>query len=113
MKEIGLYIHIPFCKQKCLYCDFNSYVCNDTQIDNYIEALLSEIRRYNRDHCFKYKTVYFGGGTPTFIHYKHIGAIMQELEPFIERDAEISMECNPGTVNGESLKQYKHMGITD
>jgi len=111
MKEIGLYIHIPFCKQKCLYCDFNSYVCNDTQIDNYIEALLSEIRRYNKEHCFKYKTVYFGGGTPTFIHYKHIGAIMQELEPFIETDAEISMECNPGTVNGESLKQYKHMGI--
>ncbi len=111
MKEIGLYIHIPFCKQKCLYCDFNSYVCNDTQIDNYIEALLSEIRRYNKEHCYRYKTVYFGGGTPTFIHYKHIGAIMQELEPFIKRDAEISMECNPGTVNGESLKQYKHMGI--
>lgn len=111
MKEIGLYIHIPFCKQKCLYCDFNSYVCSDAQIDNYISALLDEIRRYNKEHHFRYKTIYFGGGTPTFIHYKHIRAIMQELEPFIKRDAEISMECNPGTVNGESLKQYKHMGI--
>ncbi|MGB7604349.1 MAG: radical SAM family heme chaperone HemW [Lutisporaceae bacterium] len=111
MKEIGLYIHIPFCKQKCLYCDFNSYVCSDAQVDNYIEALLIEIRRYNKEHHFKYKTIYFGGGTPTFINYKYIGAIMQELQPFIERDSEISMECNPGTVNGESLKQYKHMGI--
>lgn len=111
MREIGLYIHIPFCKQKCLYCDFNSYVCSDAQVEDYIKALLKEIRMYGSEHHFKYKTVYFGGGTPTFIHYKHIEAIMKELKPHILKDAEISMECNPGTVNGESLKAYRNMGI--
>lgn len=111
MKEIGLYIHIPFCKQKCLYCDFNSYVCNDAQVDSYIDALLKEIKMYNSEHQLKYKTVYIGGGTPTFINYRHIGAIMKELEPRIMNGAEISMECNPGTVNGESLKAYRGMGI--
>ncbi|MDF2521500.1 MAG: oxygen-independent coproporphyrinogen oxidase [Clostridia bacterium] len=111
MKEIGLYIHIPFCKQKCLYCDFNSYVCSDAQVDSYIEALIKEIRMYNNEHQFKYKTIYIGGGTPTFIHYRHIEAIMQELRPYIAENAEISMECNPGTVNSESLRAYRAMGI--
>lgn len=111
MKEIGLYIHIPFCKQKCNYCDFNSYVCNEDKVQSYIDALITEIKMYNIQHQFKFKTVFFGGGTPTFIHYKHIEALMREIEPHIAAEAEISMECNPGTVNLESLKAYKEMGI--
>ena len=111
MKEVGLYIHIPFCKQKCNYCDFNSYVCNEDKVQNYIDALIKEIKMYNKQVQFKFKTVFFGGGTPTFIHYKHIEAIMGEIKPRIAEDAEISMECNPGTVNHESLKAYKKMGI--
>ena len=111
MKEIGLYMHIPFCKQKCLYCDFNSYVCNNDKVQSYIDALIKEIKMYNKLYQFKFKTVFFGGGTPTFIHYKHIEAIMREIEPCIAEEAEISMECNPGTVNSESLKAYRKMGI--
>jgi oxygen-independent coproporphyrinogen-3 oxidase len=111
MKEVGLYIHIPFCKQKCSYCDFNSYVCNEDKVHNYIDALIKEIKMYNKQAQFKFNTVFFGGGTPTFIHYKHIEAIMHEIEPYIIEGAEISMECNPGTVNLESLKAYKSMGI--
>lgn len=111
MKEIGLYIHIPFCKQKCNYCDFNSYVCNEDKVQSYIDALITEIKMYNIKHQFKFKTVFFGGGTPTFIHYKHIEALMREIELYIAVEAEISMECNPGTVNLESLKAYKEMGI--
>ena len=111
MKEIGLYIHIPFCKQKCLYCDFNSYVCNEDKVHNYIDGLIKEIRMYNKQYQLKFKTVFLGGGTPTFIHYKHIEALMREIEPYIIEGAEISMECNPGTVNLESLKAYREMGI--
>lgn len=111
MKEAGLYIHIPFCKQKCLYCDFNSYVCNEDIIQKYIDALIKEIRMYNKLHQFKFNTVFFGGGTPTFIHYKHIEAIINEIKFNIAENAEISMECNPGTVDIESLKAYRAMGI--
>jgi oxygen-independent coproporphyrinogen III oxidase len=111
MKEVGLYIHIPFCKQKCLYCDFNSYVCNDEKIQSYIDALLKEIKMYIKEDSFICKTVFIGGGTPTFIHYKHIKAIMMEIKPYIAEDAEISMECNPGTVNQDSLNAYREMGI--
>lgn len=111
MKEVGLYIHIPFCKQKCNYCDFNSYVCNEERIQSYIDALIKEIKMYNKQAQYKFKTIFLGGGTPTFIHYKHIEAIMGEIKPYIAEGAEISMECNPGTVNLESLKAYKKMGI--
>lgn len=111
MKEVGLYIHIPFCKQKCNYCDFNSYVCNEDKVQSYIDALIKEIKMYNKQYQFKFKTVFFGGGTPTFIHYKHIESVMDEIKPYIVEEAEISMECNPGTVNLESLKKYKEMGI--
>lgn len=111
MKEVGLYIHIPFCKQKCLYCDFNSYVCDEAAVEDYINSLLKEIRMIQNVQSYKYKTVFIGGGTPTFIHYKHIGAILKEVQPYLAADAEISMECNPGTVNFESLKAYRDMGI--
>lgn len=111
MKELGLYIHIPFCKQKCLYCDFNSYVCSDAQIESYMEALLKELKSYQEEHAYQYKTVFFGGGTPTFIHYKYLGAVMEQLSGYLKPHAEITMECNPGTVNEESLKAYRGMGI--
>lgn len=111
MKEIGLYIHIPFCQQKCLYCDFNSYVCKDAEIDSYMDALIKEIRMYQSEHRLKYKTVFIGGGTPTFIHYKHIAAVMKEIQPMLCSGAEVSMECNPGTVNKQSLQAYFEMGI--
>lgn len=111
MREVGLYIHIPFCKQKCNYCDFNSYVCNENMIQRYMDALLKEIKMYIKEYGFIFKTVFFGGGTPTFIHYRHIEAVMKEIKPFIAEGAEISIECNPGTVNEESLKAYWEMGI--
>jgi oxygen-independent coproporphyrinogen-3 oxidase len=111
MKELGLYIHIPFCKQKCLYCDFNSYVCSDAQIESYMEALMKELESYQQEHAYQYKTVFFGGGTPTFIHYRYLGAFMERLGRHLPPDAEITMECNPGTVNEESLRAYRSMGI--
>lgn len=111
MKEIGLYIHIPFCRRKCLYCDFNSYEGKEQEASCYTEALLKELELYQRKNPFKYQTVYIGGGTPTVIHYFLIGEIMKRLGPGLVPGAEVSMECNPGTVTQESLSYYRNVGI--
>jgi oxygen-independent coproporphyrinogen-3 oxidase len=76
-----------------------------------MDALLKEIKMYIQEYGFIFKTVFIGGGTPTFIHYKHIEDIMMEIKPYIAEAAEVSMECNPGTVNEESLGAYRKMGI--
>ena len=107
MKEIGLYIHIPFCKKKCLYCDFNSYEIHDE--DKYIDALCKEIGIYMGK--YKFKTVFFGGGTPTLIKWQNIKKIMNVIKPNIKKNAEITIECNPETVNVTTMDMYRKMGI--
>ncbi|MFZ5352901.1 MAG: radical SAM family heme chaperone HemW [Bacillota bacterium] len=111
MKEIGLYIHIPFCKSKCFYCDFNSYAGKEDQTEAYMEALLAELDMYQESDSLIYKTVFFGGGTPTFIHYEHIGRVMEKLSNRLRRGCEVTIECNPGTVDEESLKYYLKAGV--
>lgn len=110
-KEISLYIHIPFCSKKCIYCDFNSYDSCQQQVEPYIDCLLKEIEMYQRERTFRYGTVFIGGGTPTVIEKKHLGRIMDRISPFIAEDAEITIECNPGTTTKESLAYYRHIGI--
>lgn len=111
MKDIGLYIHIPFCRSKCLYCDFNSYEKREGDSPEYVKALLLELSAYQEKYAFKYKTVFIGGGTPTVINCSLTGSIMESLAPNLCRNAEITMECNPGTVSGESLAYYRGLGI--
>ncbi len=111
MKEIGLYLHIPFCRHKCLYCDFNSYEGREQEAARYIAAMLKELELYRNKHNLKYRTVYIGGGTPTVIHYALIRVVMERLQPDLLPGAEVSMECNPGTVTEESLNAYRRMGI--
>lgn len=111
MREIGLYIHIPFCRSKCLYCDFNSYECREHDAAAYIEALIAELSAYRGKYNFIYKTIFIGGGTPTVINCFLIGSLMEKLAPYIEEGAEISMESNPGTVTLESLEYYRSLGI--
>ena len=98
----SLYIHIPFCKSKCYYCDFNSYSGKDDLIEKYIEALKSELKEIN---C-NFKTVYFGGGTPSNIPSKYIIDLMNE----VQCDGEITLELNPGTITKEKLQDYKEAG---
>lgn len=109
MKEIGLYVHIPFCKKKCLYCDFNSYESHDE--NNYIEALCKELNNYINEGNFIFKTVFIGGGTPTFIKWQNIKRIMELIRPHIKKDGEITIECNPESMSEESIKEYYEMGI--
>ena len=112
MKDIGIYVHIPFCKQKCNYCDFTSFCKKDNLIKDYVEAVKKEIQsRSNFDYTVK--TVYIGGGTPSYISPKYIEDILEEIEKNFNFDinSEISMELNPGTANKKNLDDYFQMGI--
>ena len=109
-KEIGIYVHIPFCKRKCDYCDFISYSNKDSKIEEYIEAVKKEIELQKIKS--EITTVYIGGGTPSYIDSKYIKEIMAELQKKnVSKDAEITIEVNPGTVTLEKLKDYKDAGI--
>ena len=114
MKELGIYVHIPFCKRKCHYCDFLSFSGQTGLIEKYIESLKQEINKtiISKDE-YIIKTIYFGGGTPSFIESKYIVDIMQLLkENFnIAKNAEITIEVNPGTVDEQKLKDYFNVGI--
>ena len=111
MKNIGLYIHIPFCKKKCLYCDFNSYDIKSLDENAYIDALIEEIDFYVNEQKYNFKTVFIGGGTPTIINPRNIVRIIHAVEKNIQTDAEITIECNPGTVDKKKIDIYKAIGI--
>jgi len=107
-KEIGLYIHIPFCAHKCDYCDFISFANNESKIEEYINKLKEEIIEENLEQ-YKITTIYIGGGTPSFIASKYITEILKLINK--EHAEEITIEVNPGTVTKEKLEAYYNAGI--
>lgn len=115
-KELGIYIHIPFCKQKCNYCDFISYTNKCEKIENYIECLEKEINNFDFKN-YNVTTIYIGGGTPSYIESKYIKQIMNyiykkiQLEKNELKDVEITIEVNPGTVTKQKILDYKKAGI--
>lgn len=112
MKEIGIYVHIPFCKSKCYYCDFASFADKDELIDRYVKAVKSEIyHRQSEEYIIK--TIYIGGGTPSYISEKYIEEILAMIENcfLVSNDAEITIEVNPGSVNKSKLSAYMNSGI--
>ena len=114
MKYMQLYVHIPFCVKKCSYCDFLSFSCDErTQIE-YADALIREIQFYG-PQCREYvvNTIYIGGGTPSWLNEDKMVEIMNTIyENFqVLEDAEISMECNPGTITASKLRKYRMAGI--
>lgn len=114
MKELGIYIHIPFCVKKCYYCDFASYANKLELVESYVEALKREIEIVGKEHNFKkVTTIYVGGGTPSFIKPTYIVEIINTLRKMydVEKNAEITIEVNPGTVTLEKLEAYKKVGI--
>ena len=109
-KEIGIYVHIPFCKRKCDYCDFISFSNKDSKIQEYIEAVKKEIELQKIKS--EITTIYVGGGTPSYIESKYIKEIIEEIKKKnVSNDAEITIEINPGTVTLEKLRDYKESGI--
>lgn len=116
MKELGIYIHIPFCKQKCYYCDFVSYANKEEKIQEYIECLQKEIEmeseKYKNEE-YEITTIYIGGGTPSFIDASYIERIINTIKQNYKlyENPEITIEVNPGTTNEEKIKKYKDIGI--
>lgn len=109
----GIYVHIPFCKQKCLYCDFASGAADAATIKRYHNALLNEIKQTQFQNINpKPDTIFFGGGTPSLYPTALLEEILLVLKNHIDKkNAEITLETNPGTLTNKNLKAYKDMGI--
>ena len=107
---LGVYIHIPFCEKKCNYCAFSSFARLGEK-QKYISSLVQEIGGYKGEN--KVDTIYIGGGTPSLLSNDELGQILNALkEKFsIEKDSEITIECNPNSLSEEKLKFYKENGV--
>jgi len=110
----GIYLHIPFCVRKCAYCDFVSFP-EASVPQSYVDALLTELELVARGGSYPaaFDSVFFGGGTPSLLSGEQMQSIMASLTAHfdIRESAEISMECNPGTVTPEKLEAYRAAGI--
>lgn len=112
--KFGIYVHIPFCKKKCDYCDFLSAPATKEQYLQYYRALLLEIESYRGQIIDRQAdSIFFGGGTPSILEAEWIEEILEKLKEIflITPDAEVTLECNPGTLNLEKLIRYKKAGI--
>ena len=107
----SLYIHIPFCEQKCYYCDFCSFVVGENDIECYIKKLCAEIVKKGTGEPLK--SVYIGGGTPSLLNNVQIVTILESTQKAftINSECEISIECNPNSLTIDKLKAYKDGGI--
>lgn len=115
-KELGIYIHVPFCKSKCYYCDFVSFPNKINAVNAYINALKKDMEQFDVSN-YNVTTIYIGGGTPSYIDEENIKQIFEILNKKLEnndtriQDMEITIEINPGTATIEKLKTYKKLGI--
>ncbi len=106
----GIYVHIPFCERKCPYCSFNSYHGQEKLIYDYVKRAILEIRSYPRERV---DTVYFGGGTPTFLPAEETEKLLFAAREhfYLENESEITIEANPGTSDTQKLVQLKNSGF--
>ena len=111
MNRFGIYIHIPFCKKKCNYCDFISFSYMEEKIEKYFECLNKEILNTNLNKIIT--TIYIGGGTPSFVDSKYIVEILNNIKKSfkVDKNAEITIEINPGTITKQKLIDYRNCGI--
>ncbi|WP_300383557.1 radical SAM family heme chaperone HemW [Clostridium sp.] len=110
LRDISLYIHIPFCKQKCFYCDFPSYASIDHLREDYVDALCKEIKERNIKNNIK--SIFIGGGTPSYLSAKEIEKLLNVIKELnLDKNIEFTMECNPGTLDEEKLIVMKNGGI--
>ena len=114
--ELGIYIHMPFCKKKCYYCDFVSYTNKESKVKEYIDCVIKEINSYELEK-YNVTTIYIGGGTPSFVDGYDIKRIVENIRNKLQNnntkweDIEITIEVNPGTTTAEKLRDYKEAGI--
>jgi oxygen-independent coproporphyrinogen-3 oxidase len=114
MIETACYIHIPFCDHKCIYCDFYSIITSDN-IQSFLNALKKEISHYAEKYSESREliSIFFGGGTPSLMEPEYLFQLIQTVKEdfFVKKDAEITMETNPGTVSFEKMKRFREIGI--
>ena len=111
---LQLYLHIPFCVRKCEYCDFLSQKADERTQEEYADALMREISYYaSHTNAYEVTTIFIGGGTPSCLNAQKLCQIMETLYRsfLICADAEITIECNPGTLTKEKLELYRKVGI--
>ncbi|MGI8668877.1 MAG: radical SAM family heme chaperone HemW [Aridibacter sp.] len=112
--KAGIYIHIPFCKSRCSYCDFATDVYrNNDAVEKYVNGLISEITNYELRITNYVETLYFGGGTPSLLSAKQLENILETIYGKFEFDenVEFTLEMNPATVSLEKLKDFKSLGV--
>ncbi len=110
--DAGVYLHIPFCKSRCSYCDFATDVYRDPgAVERYVDALVTEISLFSG--TVNADTVYFGGGTPSLLSPEQVERVLRAVRSkfTLAPDAEITMEMNPATVTPESLAAYRSLGV--
>ncbi|NQS76968.1 MAG: radical SAM family heme chaperone HemW [Peptococcaceae bacterium] len=114
--SIGLYIHVPFCIKKCLYCDFTSYLLDNEAVRNYLVFLIKEINLYGSSLADEDKiitSIFFGGGTPTTLLVPSFKMILTAVRSsfLVSPGCEITVEANPGTINGAGLTGLRELGV--
>jgi len=113
-RPLAIYVHVPFCKRKCAYCDFASYAGCEGQIDSYFNALGGEIDAWADElRAYQARSIFFGGGTPSLVPAGKIAGVLEMLRGCVEfaPDIEITLEANPGTVDMEKLRTYRAAGV--
>ena len=110
MKEISLYIHIPFCKQKCLYCDFPSYSGKEMLMNEYIDALNKEI--IHKAEKYIINSIFIGGGTPSYLNDSNLQSLLETLNKLnLKQNLEFTVECNPGTLSKSNLDTMRKYNV--
>lgn len=112
--ELSIYIHIPFCEQKCLYCDFLSAPATEEVREQYVGRLVQEIRKESGKYAdYTVKSIFIGGGTPSLLSPRQITKIMDSIREsyMLEGGSEISIEANPGTVSADKVSAWKGAGV--
>ena len=113
-EKLGIYIHIPFCRSKCDYCDFYSLTGQDGRMDDYQKALLAHIKETApQARGWQVDTVYFGGGTPSYYGEKRLRELLRLIGKRFDlaKDAEITVECNPDSVELKMLQALRRAGV--
>lgn len=114
-KALSIYIHIPFCVQKCAYCDFLSAPATGKVQEQYLHMLMQEIKQRSTAYAGRYvvESIFIGGGTPTCVDAGLLCQVLSEVKEYfcVKENAEISMECNPGTADEQALRRYRKAGI--
>ena len=104
-----LYIHIPFCDSKCFYCAFNSYTDKNQYKPNYFNALKTQFENEIKPN--KFKSIFIGGGTPSVMDLDFYGLLFEMINPYIDKNTEISIEANPNSTSTQWLKGIKNLGV--